>query len=77
MDGNIIVDGVLASCYAFADHHMAHIGMTPIRWFSQITEMIFGVKNGVHGYVTVMDHFGNWWLSNELRQGRSSLENIY
>ena len=36
MEGNIVVDGVLASCYAFADHDLAHIGITPMRWFPDI-----------------------------------------
>ena len=40
MDGKIIVDGVLASCYAFANHDMAHTGMTPIGWFPEIIEWI-------------------------------------
>ena len=74
MDGNIIVDGVLVSCYAFDDHHMAHIGMSPICWFPQITELIFGVEDGVHGYFTFVDDLGNWYLTNELLDGRSSLE---
>ena len=40
-DGNIIVDGVLASCYAYTNHDLAHIGMTPIQWFPEVTEWIF------------------------------------
>ena len=42
MDGNIIVDGVLASCYAFTNHDLAHIGMTPLPWFPEVTKWIFG-----------------------------------
>ena len=30
MNGNMMVDRVLASCYAFFDHDLAHITMTPI-----------------------------------------------
>ena len=33
MGGNIVVDGVLASCYALSDHDLVHIVMTPMRWF--------------------------------------------
>ena len=52
MEGNIVVDGVLASCYASSDHHAAHIGMTPIRWFPEIMNWIFGVDSGVdNGYL--------------------------
>ena len=72
MDGNIIVDGVLASCYAFPDHNVAHIGMTPLRWFPQIMELIFGVEDGILGYVNIMDHLGHLWLTNKLRYGTSS-----
>ena len=32
MEGNIIVDGVLASCYASFDHDLAHIAMAPMQW---------------------------------------------
>ena len=28
-EGNIVVDGVLASCYASFDHDLAHIAMVP------------------------------------------------
>ena len=31
MEGNIIVDGVLASCYASVDHDLGHIAMVPMR----------------------------------------------
>ena len=40
--GNIVVDGVLASCYAFPDHDLSHITMTPLQWFPHLTEWIFG-----------------------------------
>ena len=30
MKGNIVVDGVLASCYASFDHDLAHFVMTPM-----------------------------------------------
>ena len=58
MDGNIMVDGILASCYAsFPNHDLAHIGMTPLRWFPVVTQWIFGKDNGsplfteIAGYV--------------------------
>ena len=67
-----MVDGVLASCYAFAYHDMAHMGMAPLRWFPWVTELVFGVEDGVQGYVNVLDHLGNWWFTKELRGGGSS-----
>ena len=43
MEGNIVVDGILASCYADYDHDLSHIGMTAMRWFPGILEWIFGI----------------------------------
>ena len=46
MEGNIIVDDILASCYAsIPNHDWAHIGMTPNHWFPEVTELIFGHDN--------------------------------
>ena len=48
-----MVDGVLASCYPSADHDMAHLGMTPIRWFPEMIEGIFGVEDGFSVFAKV------------------------
>ena len=53
-EGNIIVDGVLASCYAHSHHDLVHISMTPIHWFPQMMEWIFGEENGLLGFVKVV-----------------------
>ena len=45
MDGNIIVDRVLAFFYAFTNHDLAHIAMTPLRWFPVVIKWIFGKYN--------------------------------
>ena len=45
MEGNIVVDGMLASCYASVDHDLGHIAMAPLRWFPDIMEWIFGHDN--------------------------------
>ena len=55
MDGAIMVDGVLASCYASADHDLAHIVMTPIRWFPEMIDWIFEQKNGNLGYTDILE----------------------
>ena len=60
MDGNIVVDGVLASCYAFSDHDLAHIGITPIHWFPYISDWIFGGSNGSHGYTDLLEDLGRF-----------------
>ena len=33
MEGNIIVDGVLTSCYGIVDHDIVQIVMKPIQWY--------------------------------------------
>ena len=53
MNGNIIVDGVLASCYPSVDHDLAHFRMTPLRWFPEATEWIFGQDNGWQVFVKI------------------------
>ena len=62
MEGNIVVDGVLASCYALSDDNLAHIGMTPIRWFPGMLNWILGGKNGPQGYVDFAKNLGRWLL---------------
>ena len=52
MEGQIMVDECLASCYAFYDHDLPHMGIAPIRWIPQIMEWIFGKESGnlsLHG----------------------------
>ena len=58
MAGNIVVDGVLASCYASCHHDVSHIGMTPVNWFPEVMQWIFGEDNGFLIYVNVLEHFG-------------------
>ena len=57
-EGNIVVDGVLASCYASAHHDLAHIIMTPIRWIPIITRWIFGNDTRSHVYAKVIEDVG-------------------
>ena len=66
MEGSIIVDGVLASCHASVDHGVAHIMTTPIQWFPQIIEWIYGEDNGCQGFATVLENLGRFMLPNEL-----------
>ena len=60
MEGNIIVDGVLASCYASADHDSAHLAMAPLRWFPEIMDCLFGEDKGMHVFAEVFDNLGQW-----------------
>ena len=57
LEGNIVVDGVLASCYASFDHDLAHLVIALMRWYPEITEWIFGVENGSPGYINLAKAF--------------------
>ena len=47
MEGNIIVNGVLASSYAsVSSHDLTHLTMKPIQWFPDAVEWIFGIGIG-------------------------------
>ena len=46
MEANIVVDGVLASCYPSYNHDLGHIGMMPIQMFPTLLEWIFCDDNG-------------------------------
>ena len=65
MEGNIVVGRVLASCYPTVDHDLSHIAMTPMRWFPEITEWIFGDKNGSLAFINIAEDIGRWVLPNE------------
>ena len=72
MDGNIIVDGILTSCYASFDNVLAHIVMTPIRWFPEEAEWIFVEDEGLSVYAKIGMKFGDWALpQSQAREGRS------
>ena len=41
-----MVDGILTSCYASVNNVLAHLVLTPIRWFPDLIEWMFGVETG-------------------------------
>ena len=59
MDGTIMVDGVLASCYPHSNHDLAHIGTAAIRFFPQLIEWMFGKEDGAPAYLHVAKDFAN------------------
>ena len=68
MDGKIIVDGVLASCYAVDDHDISHMLTTPLRWFPDFIELIFGDDKEMQAYVNILLGLAKWfspYMSNE------------
>ena len=66
MDGKIVVDDVLASCYASSDHDMSNLGMTPIKWFPKMVQWIFGNDNGLQAYTNIFKHIGTALLSETI-----------
>ena len=66
MGGNIVVDGILASCHSSTHHDLAHTGMAPIRWFPEIFKWIFGDENGCQAYVNILSDVNSWFTPNGL-----------
>ena len=62
IEGTVVVNGVVASCYVFPDHNLAHTGMMPIRWYPKLMEWLFDVEDGFLGYVMVAENLGSWML---------------
>ena len=61
--GNIIVNEVLASCYpSSVDYHLTHWSTTPIRWFPEIIQMIFGKEEGISTFIKISKELGIWML---------------
>ena len=57
-EGNILVDGILASCYASSHHDLGHLTLAPMRYFPELMDLIFGQSNNYPGYVKVAEDFG-------------------
>ena len=62
LEGNIVVDGILASCYPSVDHDLVHFAMTPMQWFPVITGWIFGEDTGYQVYVGITKQLAKWFL---------------
>ena len=71
-DGTIMVDGVLAACFASFNHDLAHLMMTPMQWYPEIIEWIVCTNNGILAYVGIAKEFGRWMLPFELFDGKSN-----
>ena len=57
-DGNIMVNGILASCYAEFHHDLAHIVMTPMQRFPELLQWLFGENTGIPVFVTTAKVLG-------------------
>ena len=75
MEGNIIVDEVLASCYASSDHDLVHSATVLVRYFPELIMWIFGEENGFASHPKVMQHMSKWYMpNNHLYEWNKSLD---
>lgn len=68
MQGTVVVDHVLTSCYAvIQDHELAHWAMAPVRLAHRLSSWLWSVRSaaqgdGVHWYSELLFHLGTWLL---------------
>lgn len=72
VQGTVVVDQVLASCYAvIEDHDLAHWALAPVRLAHWVSSLLFssqpqvsGQKDGVHWYSKILYQLGTWLLDS-------------
>uniref|UniRef100_A0A1A8QDT8 Hedgehog protein n=2 Tax=Nothobranchius rachovii TaxID=451742 RepID=A0A1A8QDT8_9TELE len=70
--GTVMVDQVLASCYAvIEDHQLAHWALAPVRITHRVSSLLFSSrpqgsaqKDGLHWYSKVLYQLGTWLLDS-------------
>lgn len=61
--GSIVVNGVLASCYAAVDnHHLAHWVLAPLRFFYSLMGPSEPQTDGLHWYPSLLQRLGQMLL---------------
>ena len=65
-EGNLVVDQIVASCYAQFNHDLANNAMKPLQWYPGIMKMIFGAEDGSPIYVTTAKEVRKWFLPNDI-----------
>lgn len=64
--GSIVVNGVLASCYAVVDsHHLAHWALAPLRFFYALMGPSGSQTDGLHWYPWFLQRLGTTLLDTE------------
>lgn len=64
--GSIVVNGVLASCYAAVDsHHLAHWALAPLRLFYTLLGPSGSQTDGLHWYPWLLQRLGTMLLDTE------------
>ena len=69
VEGKIIVDGVLASCYADFHQDLAYVAMIPMQQFSKVMEWTLGNDTGFPVYVSIARKIGMLMLPDGLFWG--------
>ncbi|TNN73387.1 Sonic hedgehog protein A [Liparis tanakae] len=72
MQGTVVVDRVLASCYAvIEDHDLAHWALAPVRLAHWVSSLLFpsqprarAQSDGVHWYSKILYQLGTWLLDS-------------
>ena len=64
-EGRIMVDGVLASCYADFHHDLAHLTVAPMQKFPALMGWLFGEDIGYPVYVSTLRKLGMMMLLDE------------
>ncbi|XP_051267163.1 sonic hedgehog protein [Dicentrarchus labrax] len=72
VQGTVVVDQVLASCYAvIEDHDLAHWALAPVRLAHWVSSLLFtsqpqvsAQKDGVHWYSKILYQLGTWLLDS-------------
>ncbi|KAF3703670.1 Sonic hedgehog protein A [Channa argus] len=72
VQGTLVVDQVLASCYAvIEDHDLAHWALAPVRLAHWLSSLLFTSQpqasahgDGVHWYSKILYHLGTWLLDS-------------
>ena len=66
IQGNVVVDGVLASWYGSFDHDLVHILIKNTQWFPETMEWNFGTDIVSPGYAICLEDIGRWALPTYL-----------
>ncbi|KAK5849573.1 hypothetical protein PBY51_013899 [Eleginops maclovinus] len=70
VQGTVVVDQVLASCYAvIQDHDLAHWALAPVRFAYRVNSLLFqrqtsAQNDGVHWYSKMLFQLGTWLLDS-------------
>ncbi|XP_034562557.1 sonic hedgehog protein A [Notolabrus celidotus] len=72
VQGTVVVDQVLASCYAvIEDHELAHWALAPVRLAHWVSSLFFSAQprasaqnDGVHWYSKILYQLGTWLLDS-------------